>query len=214
MNFDFVSMLYSLPAIIIGLTVHEYAHAWTADRLGDPTARNLGRLSLNPIRHIDPLGFLFLLVAGFGWAKPVSFDRANLRNPKRDEAFIAAAGPLANLVLALLFSLLLKLLIVAAPGLLSGASGEWGLRLLLSLVYLNYGLFIFNLIPLPPLDGSHILFGAIPIRPETEAKLYRYGSLALLGIILVDSIAKVDILPIGRMVRSLSGWVFSLLGIS
>jgi Zn-dependent protease len=212
MNLDFASLLYSLPAIIVGLTVHEYAHAWAADRLGDPTARLLGRLSLNPIRHIDPFGFLFLLLAGFGWARPVAFDRQNLRNRKRDEALIAVAGPAANLLLAIFGSIALRLLVLAYPGWLSGQAGEIGLRLVLSFVYLNYGLFIFNLIPIPPLDGSHILFGALPIRPETEAKLYRYGTFALLAILLIDSWAKIDILPIGRLVRTIAGWGFKILG--
>jgi len=164
------------------------------------------------VRHIDPLGFVFLMVAGFGWARPVAFDRRNLANAKRDEAFIAAAGPTANLLLALLLSVLLRLIVLASPGLVSGPGGVILTRLIVSFIYINYGLFIFNLIPIPPLDGSHILFGALPLKPETEALLFRYGYWILLALILLDSYTKMDILPIGRFVRTMSGWVFGVLG--
>jgi Zn-dependent protease len=212
MNFDIASMLYSLPAVLIGLTAHEYAHAWAAYKLGDSTAKEQGRLSLNPLKHIDPLGFLFLVVAGFGWAKPVRFSRESLKAPKRDEALIAAAGPLANLALALLGSVLLRLLVLSLPALGRGVAGEVALTALLSFVYVNYGLFVFNLIPIPPLDGSHILFGALTLKPETEARVYRFGTYALLAILLIDGWLKVDILPIGKAVRAMAGAVFGLLG--
>jgi Zn-dependent protease len=212
MNFDLPSILWSLPAIVIGLTVHEYAHAWAAFRLGDSTAKDGGRLSLNPLRHIDPLGFVFLLAAGFGWAKPVRFSRENLGSPRRDEALVAVAGPLSNLGVALLASVLLRILVANVPALLSTGSGGATMRILLNLVYINYGLFIFNLIPIPPLDGSHLLFGALSLKPETEGRIYRYGSLALLAVILIDSRTKLDLLPIGKLVRGLAGVVFRILG--
>lgn len=214
MAFDLRSALYSLPAIAIGLTAHEYCHALASYRLGDPTAKEEGRLSLNPIRHIDPLGFLFLVVAGFGWARPVRFSRERLARPRRDEALIALAGPASNLLLALAGSLALRLADLAFPSFL-GAPGTAGVavfQLLLYFVYINYGLFVFNMIPLPPLDGSHLVFSAFPIRPETEAKLYRYGSFALLAVILVENRTGMDLLPIGRMVRALAGFVFGVLG--
>ncbi len=212
MSFDLPSMLYSLPAVLLGLTAHEFMHAWAAFRLGDTTARDEGRLTLNPLRHVDPLGFLFLIVAGFGWAKPVRFSREKLKAPKRDEAFIAIAGPLANLVLALLASVALRLLLLALPAMADGGAGRIVFTLFLYLIYINYGLFLFNLIPLPPLDGSHLLFSALSLRPETEARIYRFGTLALFAILIVGSSAKLDILPIGRLVRVMAQAVFGMLG--
>lgn len=214
MTFDLLSVLYSTPAVILGLTIHEYAHALAACRLGDPTAKDEGRLTLNPAKHIDPLGFLFLVVAGFGWAKPVRFSRERLAKPRRDESLIALAGPLSNLVLALLASILLRLLDLVFPALLvaEGGAGQVFTRLMLNFVFINYGLFVFNMIPLPPLDGSHLLFSAFPLKPEIEAKLYRYGSFALIALILVENRTGLDLLPIGRIVRSMARFVFGLLG--
>lgn len=214
MAFDIQSALYSVPAIVLGLTAHEYSHALAAYRLGDPTAKEEGRLSLNPIRHIDPLGFLFLVVAGFGWAKPVRFSRASLARPRRDETLIALAGPASNLLLGLFGSLVLRLADLAFPSFL-GAPGTVGVvvfQLLLYFVYINYGLFVFNMLPLPPLDGSHLVFSAFPLKPEVEAKLYRYGSFALLAVILVENRTGMDLLPIGRMVRAMAGFFFGILG--
>ncbi len=210
-------MLVSLPGIVVGLTVHEYAHAATAYRLGDATAKERGRLSLNPLRHIDPLGFLFLIIAGFGWAKPVSFDRSRLARPRRDEALIAAAGPASNLILALLLSVILRITLPLFSGV---ASGSWNgtlvmglFNVLLSTVYINYGLFIFNLIPLPPLDGSHLVFTMLRLDPSLEASLYRYGSFALLGLILLGNFTNLDLLPVGRLVRAMAMGVFHLMGL-
>ena len=178
MNADIIEKLYSLPGIILGLTIHEYAHAWTACKLGDTTAKDEGRLTLNPIRHIDPVGFIFLLVAGFGWAKPVHFDRERLSHKRRDESLIALAGPLSNLLQALVLSLLLIPVVPAAE-----RTGSLALlvlfKVILYAIYINYGLFVFNLIPIPPLDGSHPFFSALRLKPETEASIVRYGSVAM-----------------------------------
>jgi Zn-dependent protease len=213
MAFDLQSMLYSSPAVVLGLTVHEYAHAYAAYRLGDPTAKNEGRLSLNPIRHIDPLGFLFLMVAGFGWAKSVRFSKENLARPRRDEALIALAGPVSNLLSALLVSVLLRLIMLAFPAFAGAGTGGGFIvfRLLINVIFINYGLFVFNMIPLPPLDGSHLLFSAIPVKPELEAKLYRYGSLALMALVVIGNRTGRDFLPIGKIVRAMAEVVFGLL---
>ena len=212
MGLNIVSMFMALPGIVIGLTVHEYSHAFAAWKLGDTTARDQGRLTLNPLRHIDPLGFLFLIVAGFGWAKPVAFDKSRLARPRRDEAIIAAAGPLSNLALALLVSVAIKLLLSAFP--YTGA-GPYAtvLDLLLRLVYINYALFVFNLIPIPPLDGSHILFTMIDIPAALEAKLYRYGTLALFAVVIIDNRTELDLLPIGKLVGAMARTVFGALGV-
>jgi len=160
------SLAYVVPlfiVLIVSLSVHEAAHAWTADRLGDPTARHLGRLTLNPLAHIDWIGtVLFPLVAiysGFpliGWAKPVPVNWNNLRAPRRDFAIVAIAGPVSNVVLALLGGLVFS--VVWNQG---DAGGEF-LRVLFVFVYLNMFLAVFNMLPVPPLDGGNVLAGIVP----------------------------------------------------
>lgn len=210
MSFNLESALYSVPAVIAGLTVHEAAHAATSYALGDSTAKEQGRISLNPLRHLDPVGFLFIVFAGFGWAKPVAFDKSLLRSPRRDEALIAAAGPAANLLFGFLSVLLLKLASETIP---HAAAGAYPIivNLLLYFIFINFGLFIFNMIPLPPLDGSHVLFCWLNIAPETEERLYRLGMPLLFGIILLENVTKIDILPIGKLVRVLAKFVFTAL---
>lgn len=211
MNLDIASKLYYLPGIILGLTVHEYAHAWTAYKLGDETARADGRLTLNPLKHIDPIGFLFLLVAGFGWAKPVRFSKDRLKSPRRDEALIALAGPISNLILGILLCVILRLVDLGLGG-AGKLLPEAVFQLFIYAILINFGLFIFNLIPLPPLDGSHLFFSAFVLKPQTEAAIYRWGSMALFGILILGSASNVDLLPIGKLVQGLARLVFKVLG--
>jgi Zn-dependent protease len=150
-----VALILYLTTFIMSLVIHEVSHGFVADRLGDPTARLMGRLTLNPLAHLDPLGTLMILFAPFGWAKPVPFDPFNLRNPRKDSALISLAGPAANLLLALVSASLLHII----PGL-------WSLPLigifLELLVRINISLMMFNLIPIHPLDGFHIVEGFLP----------------------------------------------------
>ncbi len=212
MGFDLGRMLLTLPGIVAGLVFHEYAHARTASALGDPTPGLQGRLSLNPMRHIDPLGFLLILVAGFGWAKPVSFSRQSLSHPRRDEVLIALVGPFANLILGVVFAFGLKLAELGGIG-SSGGIGEIVVNLLLYALFVNFGLFVFNLIPIPPLDGSHVLFQSLRIDAALEARLYRIGSAALLAIILLQQWLRIDILHIGTAVNYLAVTSLRLLGL-
>jgi Zn-dependent protease len=171
-------LILMVPALLLAVTVHEVAHGWVADRLGDPTARLAGRLTLNPLPHIDPLGALAFVLAGFGWARPVPVNARNLRRPLRDMACVAAAGPVSNFLVA--FAGLLALILVrhglSAPFLAAPVEG------MLRYVYLfNLGLGIFNLIPLPPLDGGHFLPYFFPRRSwSLLARLEQYGPLLLL----------------------------------
>lgn len=197
-GFDLWRILDLLPGIVLGLSVHEAAHAFAAYRLGDDTAKAQGRLTLNPLEHIDPLGFLFILIAGFGWAKPVSFDRSRLRRPYLDSLLIALAGPLANALLALLLSLAAALL---APSASPGALGDSLWRMLYLGIALNWGLFLFNLIPLPPLDGSHALMGLLHEKPALAAQVNRYGAWALLVLLLLSR---------GRGIPFISDWTAEL----
>ena len=159
--------------LALSLSLHEFAHAWTADRLGDPTPRSQGRVTLNPLAHLDPLGTLLLLLAGFGWGKPVMFDPFNLKNPRRDTILIAIAGPLSNLVIALLVLLLFPWLPLP-------------LIIWRTVVGLNVTLAVFNLLPIYPLDGSRILAGLLSPRlaMEYEMTMQRYGFIILLLLIL------------------------------
>jgi Zn-dependent protease len=200
MNWE--STLYSIPGVLLGLTIHECCHALTAWKLGDSTARDQGRITLNPLKHIDLIGFLFLVFAGFGWAKPVQFNPAGLRRPRRDKALIAAAGPLSNLVLGIILVFLLKLLLSLGRNLNEGAFRLIFLTLFYG-VTINFGLFVFNLIPLPPLDGSHIVFSGLNLGPETESRIMRIGAPLLFIVLIIQNRAGISILPIGRIVGAM-----------
>jgi|WetSurSiteA1Bulk_404760.scaffolds.fasta_scaffold110377_1 Zn-dependent protease len=206
-------ILRIVPAILIGLTVHELAHALIALRLGDDTAKQLGRVTFNPFKHIDPMGFFMLLVAGFGWAKPVLIDRKKLKNPARDDVLIALSGPAANLLLAVVLVLLLRVVII-----LSDFRSERTFDLVvvnfIAWISINISLGLFNLLPIPPLDGSHVILNLFPSKHAATAALYfRYGSYALLAIIVLERVAKIDILPIGRMVNSAVVLLLRLVGL-
>ena len=157
MNIDYtiLSIFRSATAAVIGLTVHEFAHAFAAYQLGDTTARDQGRLTLNPLKHLDWVGFFLIVIAGFGWAKPVSFQSENLKRKHRDEILIALAGPFSNLVIGILFLVVARCLYFSAYF----NTSFWGLIVVDTFLIwgvINFGLFVFNLIPIPPLDGSHI----------------------------------------------------------
>jgi len=162
-------------ALIVAITIHEFAHAYMADRLGDPTPRHSGRLTLNPLAHLDPLGTLALLLVRFGWGKPVVFDPYNLRNPKRDAALISLAGPVSNLLLATLLSVASRL--VGSPILAF---------FLTPIILINITLAIFNLVPIYPLDGEKILTGLLSPRLAAEYSLVmrQYGTIILIFMLL------------------------------
>ncbi|MEA3232083.1 MAG: site-2 protease family protein, partial [Thermodesulfobacteriota bacterium] len=159
---NFQTILLIAPPILIALTFHEYAHAYTANRYGDDTAKQMGRLSLNPLRHLDPLGTIMIFLVHFGWAKPVPVNPSRLRNPKKDMLWISAAGPLANMGLALISGILLRLLnaTAGAPAQHSSVMGLLIFMVFMSL-QINLALAIFNLLPIAPLDGSKILSGLL-----------------------------------------------------
>ena len=184
------TLIYIIPNILFGLTIHECAHAWTADRLGDPTARLMGRVTLNPIPHLDPVGTIFLLINalhgfGFGWAKPVPVNVLNLHHPRRDNVLVSAAGPVSNLILAALFGLVFRVVdpLAGDQGILMSAAklAEIG-------VSMNVGLAVFNLIPLYPLDGSHVLEGLLPSSAQSAyAAFSRFGPAVLIVLIFMGS---------------------------
>lgn len=199
-GFNLQTMLLYLPGIIIGLTIHEFAHGFTAYKLGDDTAKRAGRLTLNPLKHIDPIGFLFMIIAGFGWAKPVQFNPENLKHKNRDEILISLAGPLSNLIVGALFIISTRILF----NMEFFATTQKGIDILNFLITcgsLNFGLFIFNMIPVPPLDGSHLYLTFLhKTNPVLMNNLYRYGSTILLVVIILQNRIGIDILPIGKIV--------------
>lgn len=189
-------------ALIVAATVHEYAHAYVADRLGDPTPRYQGRLTLNPLAHLDPLGTLLILLAGFGWAKPVQINPANFRDWRRDTIVVAAAGPLANITLLFVLGVPYKLgLLEAMP--FGGSSFS---RLLLITMQINAMLAVFNLIPIPPLDGSKILMGLLPpAQAVSYARLQPYGVLLLLLLVLTRTLGPVIGGPMRWLIAQATG---------
>lgn len=192
-SLDFTQILIGLTVLVASLSVHEAAHAWAADQLGDPTARHLGRLSLNPAVHIDPIGtLLFPLVAittglpVIGWAKPVPVDARYLRSPRRDFALIAAAGPTSNLILACAAAGVLTLLPEVRPGDIAGrAVMAAPFQILWLAVVLNVLLAVFNMLPVPPLDGGNVLIGILPPGgAHIVERLRPFGFLILYALML------------------------------
>lgn len=181
-----VEFLLRICAVLLCLTVHEVSHGLVAYRLGDSTAKEKGRLTLNPIRHISVLGFALMVTAGVGWAKAVPVNPNNFKEPKRDMAITALAGPISNFILALLAGGLTSVLYFAVglEGILASDATYLLTTFLISLVTLNIGLGVFNLIPIPPLDGSKVLFSFLPQRVYwTILRYERYVMIALLGLV-------------------------------
>jgi Zn-dependent protease len=198
---DLTEVLILLVVLISSLTVHEAAHAFAADRLGDSTARQLGRLSLNPAVHVDPIGtLLFPLIAIFtgvpliGWAKPVPVNSRFLRHPKRDFALIAAAGPASNLVMAAIGAAALAVARAAAgPGdIAGGAITDPLLPLFYAFAIVNVLLAVFNMIPVPPLDGGNVLIGVLPANSARMVEQLRpYGILILYALMLTGALSTI-----------------------
>lgn len=206
--------VWALP-VLFAITVHEVAHGWVARQLGDPTAMMLGRLTLNPLKHIDPVGtvavpiLLLVLSSGhmvFGWAKPVPITAENLKHPKKGMAMVAAAGPLANLVMALLWALLVKLLALSGPS-----------EAMLPLIYMglagitiNVLLMVLNLLPVPPLDGSRVVAGFLP-----DPLAWKYGRLEQYGLLILLALMATGILGriLGPPMAAVEGIIYRLLGI-
>ena len=202
-DIDFAAVFISFIVLLFSLTIHEMAHAFTADRLGDPTARLLGRVSLNPLVHADPIGtILFPLIAMvsgaplIGWAKPVPVNVRNLAHPRRDYVLVAAAGPTSNLVLAVVASLVLAVLPVSPQALDQVTITPPLAHVLSQLMQLNVLLAVFNMVPIPPLDGGNVLAGLLP-RPLAAAfnQLRPYGFLLLYALILTGGFEHIVVPP-------------------
>lgn len=207
-----LSFLYWAIALVVAITIHEFSHAAAAERLGDPTPRLQGRLTLNPLAHLDPLGTLMLLFVHFGWGKPVVFDPYNLRHPRRDSAIISIAGPVSNLLLATACAILLGILFNFRFAFIGnsfiGVLVYWIIGLFKPLIVLNVVLAVFNLIPIHPLDGFKIVEGILPEEYATQwQQLQPYGILFLLFLIFPFG----RISPISMIINPIVGFILSIL---
>ncbi len=189
-----ISFLLSLPIVLLSLSVHETAHGYIAYKLGDPTANSLGRLTLNPAKHIDPIGFICMVLVGFGWAKPVPINTRYFKKPKRDMALTAAAGPVSNLILALIFAILLRVEIELAPRFVTDQLSYnifmWLNTFLFLGVRLNISLAVFNLIPIPPFDGSRIFLTLLPT--DLYFKIMKYEQYIYIGLMVLLVLGALD----------------------
>ena len=208
-NFNFntaiTCILASLIVIFLVLPFHEYAHGFVAYKLGDNTAKRMGRLSLNPLEHLDYAGALLLIFIGFGWAKPVPIDDRNFKNPKAGMAITALAGPVANLIAAIVAGLIYNALI-AFVGMITILTNQFWFYVLMFFQYLmiiNIGLAVFNLIPIPPLDGSKILMAFLPDR--IVDKIYQYQQFFSMGLFIRVMMGGLS----GGFITSIQNWLFN-----
>jgi len=206
-------IIYSIP-VIFAITVHEVAHGWVASKLGDQTARLMGRLTLNPLKHIDPVGtiivpIVMLMFTPFllGWAKPVPVDWRNLRRPRRDMAWVAVAGPAANLLMLLFWILFAKLVLLSGPG--NSESAMPFIAMALAGIFINIILMVLNLIPVPPLDGSRIVSSLLP--PRTAIlynRLEPYGLIIVLILLVTGVLGDLFMPVVFSMQRTVESFLF------
>ena len=187
-----IELVIIFPSVLIALSFHEWAHGLAAYTLGDPTAKYMGRLTLNPIRHIDPIGAICMLIAHFGWAKPVPIDITNFKHPKRDLAISALAGPISNILLGFFGCFIYVLTFYLLPNQVESQFAYEMIRILVTFIYyfawLNISLALFNLLPIPPLDGSKIMYAFLPPKANNWCKMHeREIAIGFMIIIIVDS---------------------------
>jgi Zn-dependent protease len=204
--FDPLFLIPFIPVLLLALTLHEYGHAWTAVRFGDPTPKVAGRLTLNPLRHLDPLGTLFMFVVHFGWAKPVPVNPANFTHPRAD-LWVSLAGIIANLLQAVFYALVWHGLRYAFPAALGLQIGHF----LMLGILVNLSLALFNLLPIFPLDGSHVATNLLPRRQAYRFSVFseRYGAMILFGLLFVGYVSEVS--PLSLLIGIPRNWLAGLL---
>ncbi|MBU1635643.1 site-2 protease family protein [bacterium] len=193
MNLQYIILL--APPILLALTFHEFSHGWMAYKLGDPTAKLAGRLSMNPLVHLDPFGTLMIFLVRFGWAKPVPVNPRYFKEPKRDMLLVSVAGPAANILLAFVSGMLLRTFHAGSFNFLPANLLQPLYIMVKFSLQINLALAIFNLLPVPPLDGSKILYGILPPQYEYIYEyLERYGPFVLMGLIVFGMLTRISIL--------------------
>ncbi len=201
----FLTIILLAPGILAALTVHEFSHGWVAYRLGDPTAKAAGRLTLNPLAHLDPIGTIMLFIVHFGWAKPVPVNPYYFQKPRQGMVWVSLAGPASNIIFAAVLGILFRILLAAGMMSLNGFFAN----LIAFAIFINLMLAFFNLIPIPPLDGSKIVGGLLPDRYiEAWDWFERRGFLFLIGLIIIGQMTGGSIF--GRTILPLSEWFYQL----
>ena len=207
-----LTFLYTLPALLLSLSIHEYAHAWVAYKLGDINQKIKGRLTLNPFAHIDPIGFLSIMLIGVGWGKPVSVDDRAFKDSKKGMMLTALAGPMSNLLLAIFVTIILKLLMVfgLANPMLESKTGEIIISILMYIIQFNIVFCVFNLIPIPPLDGSKVLAYFLPQRARGFMYTLERYSFFIIMIIYFTNLTTYIITPGYNLVLKPINWIIML----
>ncbi len=216
---DFIWILLTFPVVLISLVIHELAHGWMAKKLGDPTAKYMRRLTLNPLSHLDPLGTVSMLFFGIGWAKPVPIDPRYFKKPKKGMALVGLAGPLSNLILAFIAALLRRITIVGINAIILSASPSVGLFNTLLVVemffeifeFMNISLAVFNLIPVPPFDGSRIFYSFLPAKLYFAVMKYERYILIVFLALLYTGVVSLPISFITDMIIDLFDLIFGLI---
>ena len=207
-----ITFLYTLPALVLSLSIHEYAHAWVAYKLGDISQKIRGRLTLNPLAHIDPIGFIAIMLIGVGWGKPVTVDDRNFKDSRKGMMLTSLAGPASNLLLAILVTIILKLLMVfgVMNSIINSNTGNIILNMLLYVIQFNIVFGIFNLIPLPPLDGSKVLAYFLPQKARGFMYTLERYSFIIIMIIYFTNLTSYIIAPGYNLVLKLINWILML----
>ncbi len=206
-----LGLVLSLPGLLIAVTFHEYAHAFVADKLGDDTPRRQGRLTLNPLAHLDPYGTFLMIFAGFGWGKPVEINPINFNRKvsmKGGSALVSIAGPLMNFILAIICAIIYGILL--RTSIVYSKTGEILMEIILYTMSMNIGLGVFNLIPLPPLDGSKVLLALLPSRAQDWYENNQHILYIIFLVIWITPIAGQIVTPV---ITSINHWLINLIGI-
>lgn len=207
-----ITFLYTLPALVLSLSIHEYAHAWVAYKLGDISQKIRGRLTLNPLSHIDPIGFIAIMLVGVGWGKPVTVDDRNFKDSRKGMMLTSLAGPASNLILAILVTIIIKLLMVFGifTNIANSNVGGIIINMLLYVIQFNIVFGIFNLIPLPPLDGSKVLAYFLPQKARGFMYTLERYSFIIIMIIYFTNLTSYIITPGYNLVLKLINWILML----
>ena len=204
--------LYFLPALLIALSVHEFAHAYVAYKLGDRSQKALGRLTISPLAHIDPIGFIFMLVFKFGWGKPVRVDDRNFTHRRKAMMWISLAGPMSNVILAIVFTILLKLLeVLGVLNMMADSSiGQILTIMLFYAIQFNMVFAVFNLIPIPPFDGSKVLYYFLPYKGKQFMDKIEQYSIWILIFLMITDLYVIIIQPAYSLLAWIINWIISI----